>query len=164
MTILSLEEKTEQNIIKQAVKILESGGLIVYPTETCYGLAADATNQEAIDKLLSYKRRREGKPLSVLVDSKKTANKYVEINESASRLYDRFLPGPMTVISKVKPSKLANGVVSELGTLGIRISSYPFAMALAKAYGKPITATSANASWQKKPYSVQDILKPLNEK
>ena len=73
MTILSLDEKTEQNIIKQAIKILESGGLVVYPTETCYGLAADATNQEAINKLLSYKRRREGKPLSVLVDSKKTA-------------------------------------------------------------------------------------------
>jgi len=90
MTILSLDEKTEQNIIKQAIKILESGGLVVYPTETCYGLAADATNQEAINKLLSYKRRREGKPLSVLVDSKKTANKYVELNKSASRLYERF--------------------------------------------------------------------------
>ncbi|PIP53307.1 hypothetical protein COX08_01685 [Candidatus Beckwithbacteria bacterium CG23_combo_of_CG06-09_8_20_14_all_34_8] len=164
MTILSLDEKTEQNIIKQAIKILESGGLVVYPTETCYGLAADATNQEAINKLLSYKRRREGKPLSVLVDSKKTANKYVEINESASRLYERFLPGPMTVISKAKKNKLAEGITSELGTLGIRISSHPFAMALSKAYGEAITATSANASWQKKPYSIDDILNPLSEK
>jgi len=164
MTILFLDGKTKQDVVNNAVLTLQNGGLVVYPTETCYGLAADATNQKAVDKLLSYKRRREGKPLSVLVDSKNTAQKYVELNESASRLYSRFLPGPMTIISKVKAKTLAMGVASEMGTLGIRISSYPFAMVLAKAYGKPITATSANASWKKKPYSIDDILSPLSEK
>lgn len=164
MQILLLQNSNQIQIMKQTIQCLLSGGLVVYPTETCYGLAADATNQKAVDKLLEYKRRREGKPLSVLVDSKETALKYVEINESASKLYDRFLPGPMTVISKVKSDKLANGIVSELGTLGIRISSHPFSMELAKAYGKPITATSANASWKKKPYAISDILDNLSEK
>jgi len=166
MKIVSITKDTNyQEIIKEAKGVLAKVGLVIYPTETCYGLGADVTKQQAIDKLLSYKRRREGKPLSVLVDSKNTARQYVELNASASRLYDRFLPGPMTVISKVKAkSSLASGVASELGTLGIRISSHPFAMKLAQAYGKPITATSANASWQKKPYSIDDILKPLAKK
>jgi len=164
MQILKLNSESEKPLLNEAVMTLKNGGLVVYPTETCYGLAGDACNQQAIDKLLRYKRRREGKPLSVLVASKETAKQYVDLNDSASRLYDRFLPGPMTVISKVIPGKLADGVASELGTLGIRISSHPFAMKLAKAYGKPIIATSANASWKKKPYNMNDLFEPLSEK
>lgn len=163
MKIIEINKHTVEEIVKQACQILDKGGLVIYPTETCYGLGADATNPKAICRLLEYKRRREGKPLSILVADQKQAEKYVDLNHSARNLYQRFLPGPMTVISKTKPGKLALGVASELGTVGIRISSHPVAMALAKAYPKPITATSANASWNRKPYSVDDIVSPLTE-
>ncbi len=163
MKIVKLSKENGDQVVHQAQAVLQKGGLVVYPTETCYGLGADVENQEAINKLFQYKRRREGKPLSVLVADKKMAERYVELNESAYRLYKRFLPGPMTVVSKSK-HVVVPGVASEMGTLGIRISSHPFALALAKAYGKGITATSANASWQKKPYSLEDILKPLTAK
>lgn len=163
MMIIKLTNKNTKTAIKEAIRVLESGGLVIYPTETCYGLAADATNQKAVDKLLSYKRRREGKPLSILVADQKMAEKYVDLNDSAKRFYERFLPGPVTVISKSRGC-LAKGVQSEIGTLGIRISSNSFAMELVSTFGKPVTATSANASWQKKPYSIDDILKPLSLK
>ncbi|MGI5827431.1 MAG: L-threonylcarbamoyladenylate synthase [Patescibacteria group bacterium] len=162
MKIIKLSKRNLTEVLIKAVQTLENGGLVVYPTETCYGLGADATNQAAINKLLSYKRRREGKPLSILVDSEKVASKYVYINESAHKLYQRFLPGPMTIVSKAK-EELAEGVASELGNIGVRISSHPFAMDLVRKYRRPITATSANASWQKKPYSIDDILSPLSE-
>ena len=168
MKIVSILDKSNyKSALKEASYVLSNGGLVVYPTETCYGLGADALNQRGVDKLLSYKRRREGKPLSILVQDQDEASRYVDVNESAARMYERFLPGPVTVVSYVKKDTgaiIANGVASELGTIGIRISSHPFAMQLAQSYPNPITATSANASWKKKPYSVDDILSPLSNR
>lgn len=172
MKILKIKDNFDK-CVETAVKCLAEGGLVVYPTETCYGIGADALNQSAVDKLLSYKRRREGKPMSVLVKDLSEAEKYVDVNDSAKSIYDRFLPGPVTVVSYVRGRQnvecgmqndlVADGVVSELGTLGIRISSHPFAMKMAENYGNPITATSANASWKKKPYCVDDVLAPLSD-
>ena len=101
-----------------AVKILRNGGLVVYPTETLYGIGADATNQKAVDKLTKYKNRPFGKPYSIAVVNKEMAEKYVDLNNTAKDFYKRFLPGPLTVISKGK-HVLAKGVESEEGTLGI---------------------------------------------
>jgi L-threonylcarbamoyladenylate synthase len=84
----------------QTKEILAQGGLVLFPTETTYGAGVDATNQLAVNKLLAYKSRREGKPLSVLVANPEMAGKFVEINDQAQQLYDQFLPGPVTVISK----------------------------------------------------------------
>ncbi|MDP4030857.1 MAG: Sua5/YciO/YrdC/YwlC family protein, partial [Patescibacteria group bacterium] len=98
--------------LNQAAKVLRAGGLIIYPTETCYGAGVDATNQAAVDKLLRYKTRREGRPLSVAVSDKTMASKYVKLNTSAINLYKNFLPGPLTVVSAGR-HKLAKGVESE---------------------------------------------------
>lgn len=165
MQIINLATTSISQILKTATQILANGGLIIYPTETVYGAGVDAANQQAVDKLLAYKSRREGKPLSIAVTDKKMAGKFVKINDQASHIYQRFLPGPFTVISQVKkPSLLADGVASEFNTLGIRIPDYPLIQALVKAYQKPITATSANASGKKRPYAVADILNNLSNK
>jgi L-threonylcarbamoyladenylate synthase len=163
MEIIKLNQNNIDELVSKAVETLRAGGLVVYPTETCYGLGADPENQKAINKLLSYKKRREGKPLSVLVDSQEMAEKYVDLNKSAKNFYSRFLPGPMTVVSKSK-GMVAGGVESELGTLGIRISSCDLAMKMVREFGRGITATSANASYKKRPYSIDDLLEPLSEK
>ena len=151
------------NVVKKAVKILKSGGLVVYPTETCYGIGVDATNQKAVDKLLAYKTFRQGKPLSIAVTNKDMASNYVTLNTSALNLYQKFLPGPLTVISKGQ-GKVAKGVESETKTLGIRIPDYPLVIDIVKLLKKPITATSANASYKKRPYSVGDILSNTSKK
>jgi len=160
MKILGTKAESLENIVSEAVEVLAAGGIIVYPTETCYGLGADATNPEAIAKLSEYKSRREGQPLSVAVYDMESAQEYVEVNELALNMYENYLPGPITVVSKVKEgAQLADGVASEYGTLGIRVPDHKFILEICKAYGKPITATSANISYKKKPYSIEALEK-----
>ncbi len=153
-------------VIEQAILVLQAGGLVLYPTETVYGAGVDATNQAAVDKLLQYKSRREGKPLSIVVPDQAMAEQFVEVNDQARQLYQQFLPGPMTIISQIKPDslELARGVASEFSTLGIRISSHPLVTNIVATLGKPITATSANASGKRRPYSISQILDHLSEK
>lgn len=163
MIIIDTASNNNTSIINQAVKVLKAGGLVIFPTETTYGAGVDATNQTAVDKLLAYKSRREGKPLSIAVADQHMAEQYVELNDSARKTYQRFLPGPVTVISKSR-GRVAVGVESEFGSLGIRIPDYDLVLELVRAFGKPITATSANASGKKRPYTIADILNNISQK
>ncbi|MCA9375118.1 threonylcarbamoyl-AMP synthase, partial [Candidatus Dojkabacteria bacterium] len=164
MKTLRLEKgKSYKRIIQEAINTLEVSGMIVYPTETCYGIGVDATNQVAVDKLMKYKSRREGKPLSVAVSDREMASKYAEINDLADNLYKNYLPGPVTVISKGL-GKLAKGVESEFGTLGIRIPDYPLILDIVSKLGRPVTSTSANISYKNRPYSIEALLKDTPEK
>ncbi len=163
MQVLDLSKLSIETVIKQAIEVLQSGGLIIFPTETTYGAGVIATDQDAVNKLLKYKARRQGKPLSIAVCCKDMAEKYVEVNEQAKTLYQQFLPGPVTVVSTGK-HKVAAEVESEFGTLGVRIPDYPMLLELIKMLGQPITATSANASGKKRPYSVPDLLDRLSKK
>lgn len=163
MKVLFLKTVSEPVIISQAVAALRAGGLVIYPTETVYGIGADATNPHAIKKLSEYKSRPFGKPYSVAVSDQQMAGKYVESNATAKKLYRQFLPGPLTVISKGK-HLVAVGVESETGSLGIRISSNPLVSKIVKALGRPVTATSANESYMKKPYQISDITNHISDK
>ena len=153
--------KKENLNINELIKTLKSGGLVIYPTETMYGIGADATNAKAIKKLTRYKKRPFGKPYSIAVSNQRMAQKYIYLNETGKNLYRTFLPGPMTVISWGK-HKVAPGVESENGTLGIRIPNYQMVLEIVKKFGKPITATSANQSYQKRPYKISDILENIS--
>ena len=163
MEIIKLSDTNQEEIIKKCIDILNSGGLVVYPTETCYGIAADPTNQKAVEKLLDYKKKREGKAISVAVSDKEMAKEYVEINEIAENIYDNYLPGPITVVSRSK-GKVIEKVEADDETLGVRIPKYPLILKLIKKFGKPITATSANASYKKTPYTVKNILDNISKK
>lgn len=202
MQIIKLKPSTKNQVIKVAINTLKNADLIIFPTETCYGLGADATNQQAVNKLFKFKTRREGKYFSVAVADQAMAEDYVKLNETAKNLYQNFLPGPLTIVSKVrkrnlpiskqisshspltkgrqeggflintnKNSKLASpgkslalGIGSEFNTLGIRIPDHLFVLELVKQFGRPITATSANASYQSPPYSVQQWQKQTPQK
>lgn len=155
--------KENTNSVNIAVSVLKRGGLVVFPCETTYGIAADATNIKAIKKLNSYKKRPLGKPYSVAVSDIKMAEKYAVLNKTAKNIYREFLPGPLTVISQGK-HLLSKGVESENGTLGIRISSYNLVTKIVNKLGVPITATSANASYKKRPYKIEDILTNISQK
>ncbi len=162
MQILKTTEHSPQEVVAAITATLQNGGLVIYPTETTYGIGADATLQLAVSKLLKYKKRRDGKPLSVLVKDVEMAERYVELTQHARTVYQRFLPGPVTVVSQSK-HVLAKGVDSEQGTLGIRISSHPLVQQFMHSYPNPVTATGANASYKKRPYSIQDIFIHLSE-
>lgn len=159
MNIISVED---EGIVKEALKCLKSGGILIYPTETCYGVGVDATNFNAVTTILEYKKRPAGKPISVGVATKQMAEEYVEILGSES-IFDEFLPGPVTVVCKSK-GKVDARLESEKQTLGIRIPDYPLLLEIIKLFGKPITTTSANSSGKKTPYTINDILKNISKK
>jgi len=163
MKIIKLKLTNHSQVIKTAVNILQAGGLVIYPTETCYGAGVDATNPVAVNKILAYKTFRQGKPMSIAVADIKMAAKYVKLNPTAKNLYQKFLPGPLTVISAGK-HKVAPGVESSTGTLGIRIPNYSLILKILKSFGKPITATSANVSYKPRPYSIKQLLKYTSQK
>lgn len=155
--------KNEKGALEKAAEVLKNGGLVIYPTETLYGIGADATNQKAVNKLTEYKNRPFGKPYSIAVTDEKMAEKYVELNKTAREFYKKFLPGPLTIISKGR-HMVARGVESEDGTLGIRIPDYKLVLDIVEKFGKPITSTSANASYKKRPYKISDILDNISKK
>ncbi len=159
MKIIPENDKT----IDIAVNALEKGQLVFMATETVYIAGVDATNPEAVKKLVSFKNRPFGKPFSVGVTDISMAEKYVVLNKTAKDLYKRFLPGPVTVVS-TGTHKVADGVEAENGTLGIRIPNYKFFQEVCKKFNKPITATSANASYQRRPYKLSDILDNISVK
>ncbi len=148
---------------EKIINCLENGGLVIFPCETVYGVAVDALNPEAVKKLNEYKQRPFGKPYAIMVSDQKMAEGYVEINKTADNLYKRFLPGPLTVISKGK-GEVAVGIESEKGTLGVRVPDYKDLLTLIEKFGHPIVATSANASYQKRPYKILDILENISDK
>jgi len=162
MQIIKVNNNTP-DIINKAIKILNNGGTIIYPTETCYGIGVDATNTQALKKLLTYKKFRGSKPISVAMSDKQMASKYVEINEMGENIYNNYLPGPITVIS-ISKGILPPPVVSQQGTIGVRIPDYQLLLDLIKEYGKPITATSANMSYKPAPYSIDKLIQNLPKK
>jgi len=163
MKRVKLTNTNEGEVIKQCIDILNQGGLVVYPTETCYGIAVDASNSKALSKLLSYKTFRGSKPISIAVCDIDMAKRYVQLNEIAFNIYKNYLPGPITVVSKSK-GILQPPVVSKQGTTGIRVPDYKFTLKLIKEFGRPITATSANVSYRPHPYSIDQLIKDLPKK
>lgn len=150
-------------MLEEAARILRDGGLVIFPTETAYGAGVAAENPEAVARLLEYKRRPEGKAISVAVSDQDMAERYVELNDEAKTVYKRFLPGPVTVISKSR--HLADDrLESEQGTLGIRIPDYPFTLELIKLLGEGISATSANSAGKPTPYSIDTVMQHLSQK
>ncbi|MDD4381783.1 MAG: L-threonylcarbamoyladenylate synthase [Candidatus Dojkabacteria bacterium] len=155
--------KNKKEAIQKAIDVLKDGGLIVYPTETCYGVGCDATNDKALQKLLQYKKFRGSKPISIAVSDRNMVEEYVDINEMADNIYRNFLPGPITVIS-IGKGNLKAPVVSASGGVGVRYPDYQFTLDLIKEFGKPITATSANMSYRSAPYDIEKLIDNLPKK
>ncbi|MEK7550522.1 MAG: L-threonylcarbamoyladenylate synthase [Patescibacteria group bacterium] len=151
------------NNLNEIIEVLKNGGLVIFPCETVYGIACDSQNEKAVKKLNLYKQRPLGKPYAIMCSGQKMAEDYVELNVTAEKLYKTFLPGPVTVISRGK-HKVARGIESESGTLGVRIPDYKDVQILIEKFGQPIVATSANTSYQKRPYKITDILENISDK
>ena len=147
-----------------AIEILNLGGVVAHATETCYGLACDMTNSEAVEKLFNIKNRPDDQPVSALFPSIKASSIWVEWTEKALALAKKEFPGPLTIILPIKPNKTIYPIPktepeNRNPTLGIRISPHPIALELAKQFSKPLSTTSANLTGQPSAYSVEEIEK-----
>ena len=147
--------------IKEAAELIKAGGLVIYPTETVYGLAADPFNRIAVLKVFGAKRRPLNKPLSVATSSLEKADELVFINEAARKIAGAFLPGPITMILK-KKARLPKELTAGSEKLGIRIPDHPIALRLIELAG-PITATSANITGQPAPTTAYEAKKQIGK-
>lgn len=144
------------DIIIQAVRFLRNGGVISFPTETVYALAADATNKNAIERIYKIKGREFNKPLAVLVKNTRQAEELVQCNEAFFKLAAKFSPGPISYILPVKKNiKLyAN---QGLASLGVRIPDNKTALQILEAADFPVAATSTNPSGKKEATSANEV-------
>ena len=134
----------EAGDLARALAALRAGGIVVYPTETLYGLGCDATDERALRRLVALKGRDGGKPISVLVDSRAMLERIViGVTASAERLIDAFWPGALTIVFPAR-ADLSPLLTGGRGTIGARISPHAIASRLVEALGRPLTSTSAN--------------------
>jgi L-threonylcarbamoyladenylate synthase len=142
--------------IKESLVILRKGGIILYPTDTIWGLGCDATNPSAVDKIFKIKSRNESKSLLVLVDGVQMLERYVyDIPEIAYELID-VSDGPLTLIYP-SGKNLAPGISNEDGSVGIRVCHDEFCSELISRFRKPVVSTSANFSGKPSPENFGDI-------
>ena len=150
-------------LIIEAADYLARNEVIAFPTETVYGLGANAKSEEAVKKIYEAKGRPSDNPLIVHVASESQLEEFViDIPPVAKRLMEEFWPGPLTLIMKRKPGQLAESVTAGLETVGVRMPSHPVALALIKASGLPIAAPSANTSGKPSPTTAKHVKDDLD--
>ncbi|MCZ4693606.1 threonylcarbamoyl-AMP synthase [Ancylomarina euxinus] len=133
------------NDIKKALEVLKNGGIILYPTDTIWGIGCDATNEEAVKRVYEIKKREDSKSMLVLMENPNRLNSYVdEVPEIALDLID-VTDKPMTIIYS-NAKNLAKNLINSDGSIGIRITEEAFTQQLIQRFRKPIVSTSANIS------------------
>ena len=143
MTPTILVRQDDTNATQSCLEALGRGGTIIFPTETCYGLGADATNARAVERVYTLKGRPQEKHIAIACSSLEMARKYIRVNADVRALAHAFLPGPLTIVSQGQ---------------SFRIPDHRFTLALISQFGKPLTATSANTSGAVSLYAIADLI------
>jgi L-threonylcarbamoyladenylate synthase len=147
---------TEEIELENAIAALKAGGVILYPTDTIWGIGCDATNDAAVEKIFQIKKRAENKSMIVLLDTENKLLRYVkEIPEQAWNLIE-FSTRPLTIIYN-NGLNLSKKIIAEDGSVAIRITKDSFCRKLIHKYGKPLVSTSANISGDPSPDCFADI-------
>ena len=148
--------KADGKCVKTAVQFLKKGEIIIYPTETSYGIGAGIDNKKALEKIYEIKQRPIEKQLIYLVSSLEMAKKYAFLTEDHEKLINTFMPGPLTIVAK--------GKKNNIDEFAFRISSNILANEIVKAFGRPIASTSANFTGDPPNYKIKDIIALFNGK
>lgn len=149
-------------LIQPAIDWLRNGGVVMHATETCYGLAVDIFNAEALVKLYELKRMDRGKAVSIMVDGMSQALEYAEFNDFALGLASKYWPGPLTLILQ-RGGKLPGFLNPNFETVGVRCPNSEVSRYLIRGMGGPLTTTSANLSGLPEVYNVDDYLAQVGE-
>jgi len=149
--------------LNEAVKVIKKGGVVIFPTDTVYGLIADAKNKTAIKKIFKIKKRSLKKPLPIFVKDLKTAKHLADINKKQEKIIKKYWPGKVTVILKAKLTKFPKGIISKDKKIGLRIPDYRFLSILLKKLNRPLAETSANISGKKASTKIKEVLKQFEK-
>ncbi|MFP4017117.1 MAG: L-threonylcarbamoyladenylate synthase, partial [Halanaerobiales bacterium] len=157
-----LEALKEHPAVKKAAELIRSGELVAFPTETVYGLGADASNETAVERIYLAKGRPQDNPLIVHIASLKQLEIITQGNLSTlvEKLIDKFWPGPLTIILD-KNGVIPDRTTAGLGSVAVRMPAHPLARALIEAAGKPIAAPSANISGAPSPTRALHVMNDL---
>jgi len=149
--------------LEQAVKEIQSGGVVMIPTDTLYGLAVDPRNRNAIERLFTVKGRAPSNAVAMIcADLEQVEREFGLLSDLAKELSRLFWPGPLTMVIDGNNLMKKNGISLD-GSVGVRVPSHPVPRALAHAVGHPITATSANRSGERAPQAVTEASKTILE-
>jgi len=162
--IVRIKEDHEEKWIEEAGQILKNGGLVAFPTETVYGLGANALDEEAAAKIYSAKGRPSDNPLIVHIADFSDLEKIVEdVPEETKKLADAFWPGPLTIIMR-KNEKVPYGTTGGLETVAVRMPNHEIALKMIRAGGGFIAAPSANTSGRPSPTMASHVAEDMNGK
>jgi len=157
-------EKAE-HYIAEAGEILRQGGIVAFPTETVYGLGADAGNSAAVEAVFAAKGRPSDNPLIVHISQLEQLEHLVtDIQPVERRLMEHFWPGPLTLVMPVKPGAVSPYVTAGLDTVGVRMPDHPVALRLITAAGCPLAAPSANRSGRPSPTTAEHVAEDLSSR
>jgi len=159
MKEIKLNKDNRIKALQAAIEVLNSGGIIIYPTETSYGLGCDFYNDKAVEKIYKIKKRDKKDMLSVIVPDVIAASYLVDFSEKSRRLASAYWPGALTLVLPYKYCKIQKHCDDYLA---LRVSSNRFASELSTNFGKPIVATSANISKQPSTYTEAEIKKQFD--
>jgi L-threonylcarbamoyladenylate synthase len=151
-----------QDAYSEIVSLLRAGGVIAFPTDTAYGLAADPFSETAVDRIFRIKGRPDTKPILLLVDSVRMAESVIHPSDVFYRVVEAFWPGSLTIIMHAVVSLPAN-VSAGTNTVGVRWPIAAFATGLVSRLGSPVTATSANRSGMPSPVTAEEVQSQLGD-
>ncbi|MBI4531340.1 MAG: threonylcarbamoyl-AMP synthase [Candidatus Latescibacteria bacterium] len=150
-------QKDSKPVVGEAVRCLQAGGVLVYPTETVYGLGGDPFHKDVVERIRAIKEREENKGFLLLIPTMSVLEGLVgEIPEVGQQLMERFWPGPLTFVLKGR-SGLPSWLIGEDGTVALRVSSDPVVQAIVAMWGRPLISTSANRSGYPPALSVERL-------
>jgi len=153
----------EKEKIQQAVEVIKNGGLVIFPTDTVYGIGANAFLSEAVKKIYQVKGRTFKKPLILLLENQGQVYPLVsEISEEAKKIIKKYWPGPLSLIFKASP--LGTILTGGLKTIALRIPDNKIALSMIKTAGVPLATTSANLAGKKSPIRARETVKDFKNK
>jgi len=163
-TIIPVDpEETDDAAVDAAAEVLKKGEMIIYPTETLYGLGVDCENAAAVSRLYNIKKRDTNKPVHILASDIGMVIKYADLpSANGIKLMDTFWPGPLTLVFKAQPA-VQGELTGNTGTVGIRVPGSIFCRSLVARLGRGLTATSANYSGDPGNCSIWDIPEQLRK-
>ena len=142
---------------------VKKGKIVVYPTDTVYGLGCDPYNDSAVDMIFKIKGRMEGKPLPLLCSSVKDAGRIAKLNEQAMKLAEQFWPGALTLVAELIDDRISGKVSAGTNTIGVRVPNHQCALQLIDNCGGVLVGTSANRSGYSPAKSAEEVLKALDD-
>lgn len=151
--IIKIERRDFQNALNKAEEVVQKDGLIIYPTDTLYGIGGNAFSKKVVERIREIKGTPPGKPYSVIMSDMKMIKEFCEVDDWQYRVMKKYLPGPFTFLLKYKKRM----PVSTNDKLGVRVPASSFANQLAEVVGVPIITTSANPTGCKPPCRLEEI-------